>query len=153
VLAGTETGQRVVILGGGMVGLETAEYLSQQGCQVTVLEMLADVALDMEEANRLVLLDRLSTGDVAVVTSAEVKEIRDGEVIFSKDGSEQSLQADTIVIALGARSNNDLLSALNGKVPMLLAVGDCITPRRALEAIHEGFWVGLHLKPPPSPEG
>jgi 2,4-dienoyl-CoA reductase (NADPH2) len=128
-----------------MVGVETAEFLSQQGCQVKVVEMRGELAADMEGTTRALLMERLKTSTITIMLDTKVEEIHDGRVLVTREGQKEWLEAETIVLALGSVSNNKLLSDLKGRVPQLISVGDCVTPRRMKEAIHEGFWAGLHL--------
>jgi pyruvate/2-oxoglutarate dehydrogenase complex dihydrolipoamide dehydrogenase (E3) component len=145
VLAGKETGKEVLILGGGMVGMETAEFLSTKGCRVTVVEMLEKVASDMEGTTRALLLERLPSLSLSVRLSTKAEEIRDGRVLARSQGREQWLDAETIVLALGSRANREILQTLEGKVPILMPIGDCLEPRRAKEAIHEGFAAAMRI--------
>lgn len=145
VLAGKETGKEVLILGGGMVGLETAEFLSSKGCRVTVVEMLPKPAADMEGTTRALLLERLPASGIAVKLSTKVEQVRDGRVWVESEEGKGILKADTIVLALGSQANEEILQALEGKVPQIFSIGDCLGPRSAKEAIHEGFWVGLQV--------
>jgi 2,4-dienoyl-CoA reductase-like NADH-dependent reductase (Old Yellow Enzyme family)/thioredoxin reductase len=145
VLAGKETGKEVLILGGGMVGMEAAEFLSANECRVTVVEMLPKPAADMEGTTRALLLERLPASGIAVKLSTKVEQVRDGRVwVESKEGK-VCLEADTIVLALGAHPNGEILQALKGKVSPLFPVGDCLEPRRAREAIHEGFAAAMKI--------
>ena len=145
VLAGKETGKEVLILGGGMVGMETAEFLSTKGCRVTVVEMLEKVAADMEGTTRALLLERLPSLSLSVRLSTKAEEIRDGRVLVRSQGREQWLDAETIVLAVGSRANREILQTLEGKVPILMPIGDCLEPRRAKEAIHEGFAAAMRI--------
>ncbi|MBM4329616.1 MAG: FAD-dependent oxidoreductase [Deltaproteobacteria bacterium] len=145
VLAGKEMGKEVLILGGGMVGVETAEFLSQKGCRVTVVEMLEKLAADMEETTRALFLERLPNLNISVMLSTKVEQVQDGRAFVNKEGRELWLEAETIVLALGSRANQYLLRTLEGKVPQLISIGDCLEPRRAKEAIHEGFLATLRI--------
>jgi NADPH-dependent 2,4-dienoyl-CoA reductase/sulfur reductase-like enzyme len=145
VLAGKETGKEVLILGGGMVGLETAEFLSAKGCRVTVVEMLPKPAADMEGTTRALLLERLPASGIAVRLSTKVEQVRDGRVWVESAEGKVCLEAETVVLALGAQPNGEILQALKGKVSPLFPVGDCLEPRRAREAIHEGFAVAMKI--------
>jgi pyruvate/2-oxoglutarate dehydrogenase complex dihydrolipoamide dehydrogenase (E3) component len=96
VLAGKEAGKEVLILGGGMVGMETAEFLSANGCRVTVVEMLPKPAADMEGTTRALLLERLPASGIGVKLSTKVEQVRDGRVwVESKEGK-VCLEADTL---------------------------------------------------------
>jgi len=145
VLTGKGTGKKVLILGGGMVGVETAEFLSERGCQVTVVEMLGELATDMEGTTRALLLERLPNSGILVMLSTRVEEVREGRVLVTNDGKAEWLTAETIVLALGSRSDQDLLKDLEGRASELISVGDCVEPRKAKEAIHEGFLAGLRV--------
>ena len=145
VLAGrVEVGEEVVIVGGGMVGCETAEYLAEKGRKVTVIEMLPDIAIDMETFSRIFLLERLTQKNVRLITNTKVKEITKNGVIIVNQ-REEILEADTVVLAVGSKPNTKLLEELEGKFPEVYAVGDCVEPRRCLEAIHEAWNVAFEL--------
>ena len=75
--------------------------------------------------------------------STKVEKVYEREVRVIKDGKEDSIRAESIVLAVGSQSNQKLLTDLEGKVPEILSVGDCVKPRKAREAIHEGFRAGL----------
>lgn len=148
VLEGRETGKKVAVIGGGMVGIECAAHIYRQGCEVTVItsrDSLDRLASDLEPFTQALLLKWLPTTGISVILSARVTDVLKGEVVFEKDGKEQSLKADTIVTAGGSQPNNDLLKSLEGKVPQLISIGDCVEPRRAKDAIHEGFLAGLKI--------
>jgi pyruvate/2-oxoglutarate dehydrogenase complex dihydrolipoamide dehydrogenase (E3) component len=145
VLAGKETEREVLILGGGMVGIETAEYLYKKGCRVTVVEMLNELAIDMEGTTRALALKRLEESTISVLTSTKAEKVQNGRVLVSKDAEGQWLEAGTIVLALGSRPNQELAKSLEDRVAEIYAVGDCVTPRKAKEAIHEGFEAALRI--------
>ena len=145
VLKGAGTGKRVLIVGGGLVGAETAEYLSEKGCEVTIVEMLSELAMDMEGTTRLLLLKRLTDAGVKTILSSEVESVQGGKVVIQRDGRKESLEADTIVIAVGARPNRDLSDGLKGKYPEWIEIGDCVEPGKAMEAIHQGYRAGLRI--------
>ncbi|MCX5818503.1 MAG: FAD-dependent oxidoreductase [Deltaproteobacteria bacterium] len=145
VLAGRETGRTVLVLGGGLVGAETAEFLSEKGCEVTVVEMLDELAKDMEGTTRLLFLKRLDDAGISVLLSTKVKEICGDKVLVCHKGEELWLEAETTVLALGSRANAEMRREWEGKFPQMIAVGDCVDARKAREAIHEGFWAGLRI--------
>ena len=145
VLAGQETGRKVLVLGGGLVGAETAEFLSQRGCQVTIVEMLDELAKDMEGTTRLLLLKRLHDAKVSILLSTKVIEICEGGVQVLHNGEERRLEAETIVLALGSRADAEMRKKWEGKFTQLIAIGDCVDARKAKEAIREGLWAGLRI--------
>jgi len=148
VLAGrVPVGRRIVILGAGEVGCETADYAGEQGArQITLIEMRKAIALDMIRWNREFLLERLQAHGVRILTLATVREILDDGVVFTRNGKEESIRgADSIVVAMGARAVNDLAEKLKDKVQEIHVIGDAKTPRRALEAIHEAYEIAREI--------
>ena len=65
--------------------------------------------------------------------------------LINKQGQEQSIEVNTVVLAVGAKSNNELFKSLNNVVPEIHMVGDCVEPRRILDAINDGHSIGLSL--------
>jgi NADPH-dependent 2,4-dienoyl-CoA reductase/sulfur reductase-like enzyme len=145
VLSGKEkVGETIVIIGGGQVGCETADFLATIGKKVTILAR-HDVARDMEPLERKPLLRRLSDEGVNIYTNADVQEITDRGVAAKANGRNIDFDADSIIIATGFISNDELVKYLRREIPEPYVIGDCVEPRKLHEAIHEGFQVGLKL--------
>ena len=139
VLAGVASvGERVVVVGGGMVGAETAEFLAERGKKVTVLEMLGRIGVDMVPMVIMLLYRRLKELGVVMLTNAKVEEIREDGVVYEKDGKKQTVEADSVVLAMGSKPNIGLMKALEGRVAELYAIGDAKELGNVLNAIHEG---------------
>jgi len=141
VLAGNATvGNRVVVVGAGLVGLETADFLVEKGKEVTILEMLDTIAADTGNANRIYFEDRFAEKGVDILLNAEVTAIdQEGVVYLQKGWTKKVLKVDTVVLATGAVANGSLWNAVKGKKRgKVFPVGDCIKARNALEAIYEG---------------
>ncbi|MFC1982904.1 FAD-dependent oxidoreductase [Chloroflexota bacterium] len=140
LLGKKEAGESVVIIGGGLIGCETALYLAQQGKKVTIIEILDSVAGDMYWVNRAHLLKLVNDASVKILTETKVLEITDeGITISDKSDKRSMLEADSVVLASGMEPNRDLLEALKDKVPEVYALGDCMEPRKVINAIWEGF--------------
>lgn len=134
-----EVGESVGIIGGGMVGAETGLYLARKGKKVTIVAR-HDAMRDMMWVNALDIKEKLSDTDAKTLTDTDVLEIIDkGIVIADEQGNKSTLEADTIVLAGGMKSNSDLMEALGDKLPEIYAIGDCVKPRLVLHAIWEGF--------------
>jgi 2-enoate reductase len=140
LLGKREAGESVVVLGGGLVGCETALYLAQKGKKLTVVEILDAVMRDVFWVNRTHLVKLLADAKVRVLTQTQALEIADrGVVIADKSGRRSMLEADTVVLALGLKRNERLLESVRGKVPEVYTVGDCVEPRKVINAIWDGF--------------
>ena len=140
LLGKKQAGESVLIIGGGLIGCETALYLAQKGKKLAVVETLDSIARDMYKANREHLLKLLDDKEVDILTNAKVLEITDdGIIIADKYGKRSTLAADTVVLALGFKSDEILVEALRDKVPELYVIGDCVEPRKVINAIWEGF--------------
>ena len=115
----------VAVIGGGMVGCETAEYLAARGCKVSVIEMMDKIAAGESTTILPTLLENYKTYGVEQYPSHKVKEFRmDAVVCENKDGAEVTIPCDYIVLAMGARSNEFDAAALeNANIPVY-AIGD-----------------------------
>ena len=130
--------ERIAIIGGGMLGLETAEYLAAQGNAVTVLKRYKTVSRRIEPLYRDYLLRKLKERGVKIVTEVEVREITDdGVVVQDRQGGRRLIPADRVVMARGARPANGLARELEDLHP--LVIGDARQPRKIIDAIQEGF--------------
>ncbi len=143
-----------VIIGGGMVGLEVAEFLADHGDHpylgpnhVTVVEMLDNVGMDLPLDMRALLMKRLREHGVRILTSTKVKEIvEDGVVVSDQAGNRETLdKMDHIILALGAKSVDVLSETIRDKVSEVHVIGDAGQPRKALEAIAEGSEAGRRV--------
>ena len=115
----------VAVIGGGMVGCETAEYLAARGCKVSVIEMMDKIAAGESTTILPTLVENYKTYGVEQYPSHKVKEFRmDAVVCENKDGAEVTIPCDYIVLAMGARSNEFDAAALeNANIPVY-AIGD-----------------------------
>lgn len=145
VLKGKEVGKKVIVAGGGLVGVETALFLSKNGKQVILIEMLDEIGQDAGPMNRTRLKEALKESDIEVKCKTELLSISKKGATFRADTVEYHISADTVILAVGAKAQNFLYSSLEGKVPELYAVGDCVTPRKMIEAIHEAYDVAMKL--------
>ena len=134
-----------VILGGGHVGMETADFLINQGIAVTILEQLTKQPVTTQTVRGYWLYKRLRRSRNRLITGARVVEVTPDEVRYIHEEQEVTLPAKMIVTALGARPNDALKTALEELNIFYIPVGDVKKPRRFLEAVHEGHRAGLEL--------
>lgn len=174
LLGQAEIGKHVIIIGGGSVGCETALFIAKkdvltaeqmqflaeweamdyksalQGAlanrTVTLLEMMGEVGSDIESHTRVFILASLAKYNVKVLTRAKVVEITDNGIYYLHDDKDRYfIPGDTVVLAVGYRSNNKVFEEIRSQMKEVYCVGDCVTPRTAFEAIHEGYEVGLKI--------
>ena len=152
VLAGrTLPGPQVVIVGGGKVGCETADFIAHpvddmtpHSYRVTIVEMLENIALDEKSMARSLLVQRLKAKGVEIIVGATVTEILSDGLKYTREGREERLGGmDNIILAMGARSENALVEQIAG-IPLHI-IGDAKQPRSAMEAIAEGWEVGREI--------
>lgn len=142
VLSGCPTGQKTLVLGGGLVGAETAEFLAAQGKEVAVLEMRDEIAPDMQGRARAFLMEELSARHVKLMTGLEVRSVDGNGVVIVKDryGNEYPLpRYDTLVAAMGYRSEQSLCAELTREGMRFVAIGDCVKADKIMAAVHQGY--------------
>jgi len=142
----TNTGERVLIVGGNAIGLEVAVYLAMRGKKVEVMEMMDHIGRDLGATVRSHLRHRLAELKVKISSSTKVERISKGIVsVIEKDNSESQRNVDSVVIAIGSRSNNLLAESVKSKMKEVYLIGDAVKPRNALFAIREGAEIGRKI--------
>ena len=136
-----EVGKKVVVIGAGLAGTEAAVDIANKGGEVTLVEMLPAI---LAAANHCLNNDQhlkkmVATSGIKCETSAKVVEITPNSVVFERDGETITIECDTIINAVGFRPNNQLEDILDSKYDEVAVVGDAVTPRKILTAIHEGY--------------
>jgi len=135
-------GDEVVVVGGGLIGCETALWLAQNGKKVTILEKLPKLmptAID-HNANKEMLVDMLVFNGVKIMTNTALAEVTDDGVrIIQSNLDVHLLSCSTVVLAVGLKPNYELAEALRQKKCRIHKVGDCQEPRLILNAIWDGY--------------
>lgn len=141
LLGKKEAGKSVVIIGGGLIGCETALYMAKEkGKKVTIIELLDSIARDMVWCNALDLVKALSEHNVKVMSSTNVLEIADSHItIADEHGKKSTMEADTIVLAVGLKPNRELVEALERGNIKVYAIGDCVEPCKVIGSMWQGF--------------
>jgi 2,4-dienoyl-CoA reductase (NADPH2) len=167
-------GKSVAVIGGGSVGLETAVFIAAKGTltpetlhflfayeavsperlrelmyqgssKVTVFEMLPRIGQDIGKSTRWILFDNLKRYKISVKTGARVTSIRDGIVRFQKDGREEQVQFDNVVLASGSQSVSGISAEVKKMGYSFATVGDGVRAGKLNEAIHGGFLAALNI--------
>ena len=134
-----------VVLGAGYVGMETADFLIAGGIKVTLVEMLNSAPVGRHTAHGYWLHKRIREGGGRIVLGATVTRIEEGAVIYRQENEEKKIPAALVVTAMGAKPDNGLEGALMESGIPYRIVGDAKSPRRLLEAIHEGDQAGREI--------
>ena len=145
VLKGREVGNKVIIAGGGLAGVETALFLAQKGKQAVLIVKYDEIGRDAGPLNRARLKEGLGKAGIEVRWKTVLTGIGERSVTARSETGEYQIPAETVILALGTDADDALYRDLEGKVPELYAVGDCVTPRMMLEAIHEAFEVASKI--------
>lgn len=144
-----KAGQNVLVVGGGLVGCETALWLAQQGKSVTIVEMLDELmAAGMPQchANKSMLLDLLKFHKVNVIMGATVSEVTsEGAVLLDKTFTRSDVKADTIVIAIGLKEENKLYDSVRKEFPNAYLIGDAMKVRNFMFTIWDAFEVARNI--------
>lgn len=142
ILLGKTTAQgHVVVIGGGLVGCETACMAAETAQDATIVEVLDEVlktaghCLNNDQALKAMMEER----QVRTICSAKDTKIEDGSLSYEKDGSTETAPCDMAVLACGYRPNDGLAAELEGRVKELSVIGDAEAPRKILTAVHEGY--------------
>jgi len=140
------TGEKAIILGGGLLGCEMAEFLLDKGKKVVIVEVLNEIASEASIFLKWPLLDSLKKKGAEILIGVKDEEIVDeGLALTDSEGRRRTLVADTIVIAVGGTPDKHLFGAVKNKFPEVYAIGDCVKPGRIWDAIHAGYALGQNI--------
>lgn len=145
LLGKVETGHRVVVIGGGLVGAETADFLAHHGKEVSIIEMMDEIMRDGEPTPRAMLIDRLAKNGVNIYTETQVIAIESDAVVAERGGESVRLEGiNTVIIAIGVRANKTLEESLVDKFSgELFVVGDAKKAKNGYLGMQEGFEAGM----------
>lgn len=139
-------GENIVILGGGLVGCETAAHLARKGKKVTLVEMRSDIALDADRFYQAAVRFELRDRGVKLVLNASGQEITDeGLVIMQSDQKTELLKADNVLYAVGYKSDHSLYKELYNTAPVVEMIGDCRRPGKVKNAVADAYYQALDI--------
>ena len=139
-------GQNVLVISGGMTGVETADYMGEHGKAVTILEMRPDIALDEAPTPRAFLMPRLADRGIQKIVNATVKKFTEDGVVYEQFGQEYTIVGfDTIVLAMGVKPYNPLEEAAGKVCDEVYVVGDAKEAGPANKATEAGLAAALAL--------
>ncbi len=143
VLKGKPCGKNVVVIGGGSIGCETAEYLAKQGKKVSIIEMTDTLAGNTGKTDQTILLGHLKGYKVQLLTECKVEKITQNGVVYkTKSGNKKTVDGDTVVFAVGGRPETSLYDALKDEIKEIYNIGDSNGGGIIPNAVYEGYTVG-----------
>lgn len=142
-----ETGEKVVIIGGGLTGCELSVQLAREGKEVTVVEMLPDILRVPNPVGYNIsgLKGLMQKGEVKVMAGTALKQVCDEGVVLCYEGKEELLEAETVVIAVGYRKDAALYESLSDYAGEVYAIGDCDKVSNVMNAVWSGYSLACGL--------
>ena len=131
--------EQVVVIGGGLVGLETGLMLAEQGNKVTVVEMADTVLAKAESLSKTFLMNTLKANNVKIITSAKVTEVGDSNVYVDLKGRQKAIRADKVVTAIGQRPDRKLYEGLASEGSNIHIIGDSDKVGKIITATEAAF--------------
>jgi NADPH-dependent 2,4-dienoyl-CoA reductase/sulfur reductase-like enzyme len=144
------TGNKVLVAGGGLIGAETADFLAEQGRDVTIIEMKPEIAADLDPYGKPMLLKELKNHDVTMLKGAAIQEFLIDGVTY-KDATKEDAEVktlngfDSIVLALGTRNHNPFEDSLKDIVKEVYVIGDAKKAGKVYAATHEAADVAMSI--------
>lgn len=143
-----DCGDTTVIIGGGLVGCETALWLAQHGKKVVIAEAMDKIMAvngPLCHANKDMLEALLPYHNVEIITGAKVTGYRDGVLALEKEGAEQSISCDSVILSVGYKEEDSLYHEVEFDVPEIYLLGDAKKVSNIMYAIWDAFEVANHI--------
>lgn len=146
-------GRKIVVIGGGSVGCETADYLAPvlndrfpRNREITLIEMAHEIMEAESGPGRSLLVQRMMEKGIQILCDAKVEEVNHTVIKYTKDGKTHEItDADTLVLAMGYRPSNTLEEQLTSAGITCHVLGDCKKPGNIKDAVTEGYQTALNL--------
>ncbi|MEA1960427.1 MAG: NAD(P)/FAD-dependent oxidoreductase [Bacillota bacterium] len=146
VLSGkVKPGKELVVIGGGLIGTETALDFAEQGSKVSVVEMQDEIMTDVAVTDKLAYSDRIAKTDMKIYTSSKMTEVTDSGVIVSGRKGTLELQADMVLVAVGLAPVSTLYQELKETGMETYRVGDCVKAGKIYDAMHTAYKTSLNI--------
>jgi len=147
LLGKTEPKGDVIVIGGGLVGLEAAEVIAEKGGKVTVIEMLDEVGKDLGSFRKVCVLENLQSAQINTMVNTKCMEIKEHSLLVEKDGKTEELPCDRVVMAIGSkpRAYEEIKAVCEEKGLPYHVIGDAAQARRAIDAIAEAHEIARKI--------
>ena len=142
-----EIGKRVVVIGGGLVGCETAIHLAREGHEVTIVEMLDSIARDANAFYLSAIHEQVGLSGIEVRVSSRCEGFEEGGVLVANDEGTELIECDAAIVSVGMRSNREVPNMLLEKMgwTRFRDIGDCVTPKQMRQAVHQGYFSAMDI--------
>jgi len=141
-----QVGQKVVIIGGGLIGSESAVYLDGLGKDVSIVEMRNQYASDAPDMHHIGLEVYFRDSQVQIHLNTKAKQVVDeGLICEDNEGKEFLIEADTIFVAAGMKPYQEAVEELRYAAPRFMQIGDCVKVGKVLDAVHGGYYGALDI--------
>ena len=138
-------GKKIVVIGGGLVGTETALDLAENGHSVTLVEMLPKIMKDVAVTDFLAYSKRIAKTDMRVLTETRLEEVLDNGARVSSKKGEEIIEADTVILALGLKAEQGLYNELIATGKEAYLVGDAVKAGKIFDAIHTAYRAAIRI--------
>lgn len=138
-------GKKIVVIGGGLVGTETALDLAENGHSVTLVEMLPKIMKDVAVTDFLAYSKRIAKTDMRVLTETRLEEVLDNGARVSSKKGEEIIEADTVILALGLKAEQGLYNELAAAGKEVYLAGDAVKAGKIFDAIHTAYRVAIRI--------
>lgn len=136
---------RIAVIGGGLVGTETALHLAEQGMHTTLVEMLPKIMNGVAATDQLAYSERIAKADMEVCTGTRLVSIGDGEITVSDHTGTHTIPADSVIIAIGLKAQDSLYGELCAQGKEAYLVGDAVHPGKIFDAFHTAYRVAWKI--------
>ncbi len=140
-----KVGESVVVLGGGLAGCECAVHMGMEGKKVHLVEMRDQLAADCNIRHRPILMEQVDKYTTVHLKHAGLQVTAEGLVCKNESGEEVLIPGDTVICAVGQRSNRSAADALRGCAPWVREIGDCVRVSNITNAVYQGYHAALDL--------
>lgn len=143
----TKVGEKAAIIGGGLVGCEVGLFLADKGKDVTIVEMTDDIGDPVYWRHTIPLVMKMdATPNLSYGTGQTCVEVTtDGIKVVDKEGKEEFIKADTVLVAAGMVPNTAILEELRDSVRNFFPIGDCVKPQKIMDAMQGGYYAALDI--------
>lgn len=136
---------RVAVIGGGLVGLETGEFLAEQGCHVVLVEQMDEVGQGVYASVVFTLVKALKEHGAEILTGHRLTSVTEEGIEAQTGNHSVQIPCDSVVLALGSKPDSRALAEFQTAFPQAVVIGDALAGRRIMEATREGYLQALHI--------